>query len=51
MKVLIGKYLRYGHILKMARAAGEGVKSAGVEAVLRRVEELPEIEKDIPKHK
>ncbi len=51
MKVLIAYYSRYGHILKMARAAGEGVKSAGVEAVLRRIEESPEIEKDIPKHK
>ena len=52
MKVLITYYSRYGHILKMARAVEEGVKSAGgVEAVLRRIEEFADIEKDIGKDK
>lgn len=52
MKVLIAYYSRYGHILKMVRAVEEGVKTAeGVEAVLRRIEELPEIEKGLSKGK
>jgi NAD(P)H dehydrogenase (quinone) len=42
MKILIVYYSMYGHVLKMIRAAAEGAKSvAGVEVILRRVEELP----------
>jgi multimeric flavodoxin WrbA len=51
MKVLTAYYSRYNsHILKMARAVEEGVKSAGgVDSVLRRIEEFPEIEEGIDK--
>jgi NAD(P)H dehydrogenase (quinone) len=52
MKVLVVYYSRYGHILKMARAVADGVASVpGVEAVLRRVAEFPEVEKAIPEDK
>jgi NAD(P)H dehydrogenase (quinone) len=48
MKVLIVYYSLYGHTLQLARAIEEGVKSVpGVEAVLRRVAEFPENEKDL----
>jgi len=52
MKVLIAYYSRYGHTFQMARAVKEGVMSvSGVEAVLRRIQEFPDIEKDIDKDK
>lgn len=52
MKILIAYYSRYGHILQLARAAEKGVASAGgIEPVLRKIQEFPEIEKDISKDK
>jgi NAD(P)H dehydrogenase (quinone) len=52
MKILIAYYSRYGHTLKMARAVEDGVASAkGIEAVLRRIQEFPDVEKDIGKDK
>ena len=52
MKILVVYYSRYGHILQMARAVKEGVMSVnGVEAVFRRIQEFPDIEKDIDKDK
>ncbi len=51
MKVLVVYYSMYGHVLQMAQSVLEGVKSvAGVEPVLRRVQEFEEVEKDIPQH-
>ncbi len=50
MKIVIAYYSRYGHVLKMAQAVEEGAVSAGgVEVILRRIQEFPEIEKDINK--
>ena len=47
MKILVVYYSMYGHVLKMARAAAEGVQTvAGAEVVLRRVQEL---EMNLPK--
>lgn len=45
MKILVLFYSTYGHIYKMAQAVAEGVKEAGVEAVIKRVPETlsPEI--------
>jgi NAD(P)H dehydrogenase (quinone) len=39
-KVLVLYYSSYGHIEKMAEAVAEGVRSAGAEAVIKRVPEL-----------
>lgn len=51
MKVLVVYYSMYGHVLQLAHSVVDGVKSvAGVEAVLRRVQEFAEIEQDIPRH-
>jgi NAD(P)H dehydrogenase (quinone) len=48
MKILVVYYSKYGHVLKLARAVAEGIASVpGVEAVLRRVAEFPEVEKQI----
>jgi len=48
MKILIAYYSRYGHTLQMARAVGEGVTQVnGAEAVLRRIQEFPDVEKEI----
>lgn len=48
MKVLVVYYSRYGHVLALAKAVAEGVGSVpGVELVLRRVAEFPEVEKTI----
>jgi NAD(P)H dehydrogenase (quinone) len=48
MKVLVVYYTVYGHILQLARAVEEGVKSvAGVEAVFRRAPEFPHTEKEL----
>jgi NAD(P)H dehydrogenase (quinone) len=48
MKILIVYYSKYGHILKMAQAAAEGVVSVkNCEAALRRVEEFEDEQKRI----
>lgn len=48
MKVLIVYYTMYGHVLRMARAVEEGVKSVeGVDVVLRRAEEFDDVRKQI----
>jgi len=39
-KILILYYSSYGHVEAMARAAAEGVRAAGAEAVVKRVPEL-----------
>src|SRR4051812_19796374 len=39
-KVLVLYYSAYGHIETMANAVAEGVREAGVEAVIKRVPEL-----------
>ncbi|EKF39802.1 NAD(P)H:quinone oxidoreductase type IV (plasmid) [Nitratireductor rhodophyticola] len=39
-KVLVLYYSAYGHIETMANAVAEGIRSAGVEAVVKRVPEL-----------
>jgi NAD(P)H dehydrogenase (quinone) len=45
MKVLIVYYSMYGHTLQLAKAVEEGAKSvAGVEVVLRRVQEFEVVE-------
>jgi NAD(P)H dehydrogenase (quinone) len=52
MNILIAYYSLYGHTLQLAKAARQGASSvAGTEAVLRRVAEFPEIEKDIENNK
>ncbi|MGA2171803.1 MAG: NAD(P)H:quinone oxidoreductase [Sedimentisphaerales bacterium] len=52
MKVLIAYYSMYGHTLQMARAVGEGAASvADTEAVLCRIQEFPDVEKEIGKNK
>ena len=41
MKILVVYYSMYGHVLKLARAAAEGVRSVkGAQVVLRRVQDL-----------
>ena len=46
MKVLIAYYSLYGHTYQLARAIEKGVASvAGVQAVLRRVQEFESVEK------
>ena len=51
MKVLVVYYSLYGHVLQLAQAVAAGVKSvAGVEAVLRRVQEFPEVEQEMSQH-
>lgn len=51
MKVLVVYYSLYGHVLELAQAVVEGVKSvAGVEAVWRRAQEFPEVQQDMAKH-
>lgn len=52
MKILIVYYSRYGHTLQMARAVEEGSMSVDdIEVVFRRVQEFPDVEKDISKDK
>ena len=52
MNVLIAYYSMYGHTLQMARAVREGAASvAGAEAILRRIAEFPDIEKEISNNK
>ena len=51
MKVLVVYYSMYGHVLQLAQAVLAGVKSVtGVEVVLRRVEEFPEVEREMSQH-
>ncbi len=51
MKVLVVYYSLYGHVLQLAQAVVAGVKSvAGVEVVLRRVQEFPEVEQEMSQH-
>ncbi len=51
MKVLVVYYSLYGHVMQLARAVAEGVKSvAGVEPVLRRVKEFEEVAQEREKH-
>jgi NAD(P)H dehydrogenase (quinone) len=48
VKVLIVYYSMYGHVLRMARAVEEGVKTVeGVDVVLRRAEEFDDVKKQI----
>ena len=48
MKILVVYYSKYGHVLKLARAAAEGISSvSGAEAVMRRVAEFPEVKEQI----
>jgi NAD(P)H dehydrogenase (quinone) len=48
MKVLVVYHTIYGHIMQLARAVEEGVKSvAGVEVVFRRAPEFPHTEKEL----
>ena len=52
MNVLVAYYSLYGHNLKMARAARDGVQSvSGVEVAFRRVAEFPEAEEWIQTNK
>jgi len=52
MKILIAYYSLYGHTLQMAQAVKEGVASvADAEPVLRRIQEFPDVEKEIEKSK
>lgn len=52
MQVLVVYYSLYGHVLQMAQSVLAGVKEvAGVEAVLRRVREFEDVERDMPQHK
>jgi NAD(P)H dehydrogenase (quinone) len=51
MKVLVVYYSLYGHVLQLAQSVLAGVESvAGVEPVLRRVQEFPEVERDMANH-
>jgi NAD(P)H dehydrogenase (quinone) len=51
MKVLVVYYSMYGHVLQLAQSVVDGVKSlAGVEAVLRRVQEFEDVERDLARH-
>ncbi len=51
MKVLVVYYSLYGHVWQLAQAVAAGVKSvAGVEVVLRRVQEFPEVEQEMSQH-
>ncbi|MGD0077756.1 MAG: NAD(P)H:quinone oxidoreductase [Sedimentisphaerales bacterium] len=52
MNILIAYYSLYGHTLQLAKAVRQGASSVvGTEAILRRVAEFPEIEKDIENNK
>jgi NAD(P)H dehydrogenase (quinone) len=52
MKGLIAYYSMYGHVFAMAKAVKKGADSApGIETVLRRFRELPDIENEIDKNK
>jgi len=48
MNILIAYYSLYGHTLQLAKAVRQGASFiAGTEAILRRIAEFPEIEKDL----
>ena len=52
MNILIAYYSLYGHTLQLAQAVQRGASSvAGIEAILRRIAEFPENEKDIENNK
>lgn len=52
MNVLIAYYSMYGHTLQMARAVRDGAASVpGAEAILRRIQEFPDVEKEIHNNK
>ena len=52
MNILIAYYSLYGHTLQLAQAVQRGASSvAGIEAILRRIAEFPENEKDIESSK
>ncbi len=51
MKLLVVYHSMYGHVLEMARAVIEGAGSVdGVEALLRRVAEFEETEREMERH-
>ena len=51
MKILVVYYSLYGHVLQLAQAVVTGAKSVpGVEVVLRRVKEIPEVEAERSQH-
>ncbi len=50
MKILVVYYSLYGHVLEMAQAVAAGASEAGVEVMLRRVEEFPEMAQERQKH-
>jgi len=51
MKVLVVYYSLYGHTLQLAHSVLAGVESVpGVEPVLRRVQEFPEVEQEMSQH-
>lgn len=48
MKILVAYYSLYGHVQRLALAVAEGVESVpGAEAVLRRIEEFEDIEREV----
>jgi len=48
MKILVVYYSMYGHVLKLAQAVVEGIKTVpGAEPVLRRAQEFPEVEESL----
>ena len=48
MKILVVYHSVYGHVLQLARAVEEGVKSvSGVEVVFRRAPGFPRTEKEL----
>ena len=50
MKILVVYYSLYGHVLQLARAVEKGAAGvAGVEAVMRRVPEFPDVREEIQK--
>jgi NAD(P)H dehydrogenase (quinone) len=52
MNILIAYYSLYGHTLQLAKAVRQGASFiAGTEAILRRIAEFPEIEKDLENNK
>ena len=52
MKILIAYYSMYGHTLQMARAVRNGAATVvDTEAIIRRIPEFPDIEKEISDNK
>lgn len=52
MKILIAYYSMYGHTLQMARAVRNGAATVvDTEAIIRRIPEFPDIEKEISNNK